>query len=81
MIDVLIFEQLESCLDIRSLGIDITTAFCESNLQAIPCLVSYHIFPHLLCSDHKSIRPCLPNYLDGQEKWSKEFSFVEHEES
>jgi hypothetical protein len=32
MIDVLIFEQLESCLDIISLDIDITTSFCESNL-------------------------------------------------
>jgi hypothetical protein len=54
MIDVLIFEQLESCLDIRSLGIGITTAFCMSNLQAIPCLASYYNFPHLLSSDHKS---------------------------
>jgi hypothetical protein len=32
MIDVLIFEQLESCLDIISLDIDITTGFCKSNL-------------------------------------------------
>jgi hypothetical protein len=67
MIDVLIFEQLESCLDIRNLGIGITTAFCKSNLQAIPCLASYHNFPHLLSSDHKSTQPYLPHCLNGQE--------------
>jgi hypothetical protein len=54
MIDVSIFEQLESCLDIRSIGIGITTAFYKSNLQAIPCLASYNNFPHLLSRDNKS---------------------------
>jgi hypothetical protein len=48
MIDVLIFEQLESCFDIRSLGIGITTTSCKTNLQAIPCLASYQNFPHFL---------------------------------
>jgi hypothetical protein len=81
MIDVLIFEQLESCLDIRSLGIFINTAFCKSNLQAIPCLASYQNFLHLLSSDRKSTQPCLPHYLDGQENWSQEFPFGEDEES
>jgi hypothetical protein len=81
MIDAPIFEQLESCLDITSHGIDLTTAFHESNLQAIPCLASYHIFPHLLSSDHKSTQPSLPHCLDGQENWSQEFSFGEDEES
>jgi hypothetical protein len=61
MIDVLIFEQLESCLDIRSHGIGITTPFCKSNLQVIPCLASYHNFPLLLSSDHKSTQSCLPH--------------------
>jgi hypothetical protein len=29
----------------RSLGIDGTTTFCNvKNLQAIPCLASYHLF-------------------------------------
>jgi hypothetical protein len=81
MIDVLIFERLESCLDIRSLGIGITTSFYKSNLQAISCLASYHNFPHLLSSDYKSTRPCLPHCLDGQENWSQEFPFGEDEES
>jgi hypothetical protein len=44
MIDVLIFEQLESCLDIRTLGIGITTYFCKSNLQANPCLACHTPF-------------------------------------
>jgi hypothetical protein len=48
VIDVLMFEVLESALILRSLGIDITTAFFESNPQAIPCLASYHIFPALV---------------------------------
>jgi hypothetical protein len=81
MIDVPIFEQLESCLDIRSLGIDITTTFYESNLQAIPCLASYHIFPHLLSSGHTSTQSCFPHCLDGQENWGQEFLFGEDEES
>jgi hypothetical protein len=77
VIDVSIFEQLESCLDIRSLGIGITTAFYMSNLQAIPCLASYHIFPHLLSSEHKSTQPCLPHFLDGHENRSQEFPYGE----
>jgi hypothetical protein len=81
MIDVSIFKQLESCLDIRSLDIGIATAFCKSNLQAIPCLASYHNFPHLLSSNYKSTQPCLPHCLDGQENWSQEFPFGEDEES
>jgi hypothetical protein len=81
MTDVSIFEQLESCLDITSLGIGITTAFCKSNLQAIPFLPSYHNFPDLLSSEHRSTQPCLPHCLDGQENWSQEFPFGEDEES
>jgi hypothetical protein len=81
MIVVLIFEQLESCLDIRSLGIGITTTSCKTDLQAIPCLASYHDFPHLLSSDHKSTQPCLAHCLDGQENWSQESPFDGDEES
>jgi hypothetical protein len=58
---------------LRSLGIDTTTAFHElKNLQAIPCLASYH---------HKSTQSCLPHCLDGQENWSQEFPQGEGEES
>jgi hypothetical protein len=81
MIDISIFEQLESCLDIRGLGTGIDTAFCKSNLQAILCLSSHHNFPHLLSSDHMSTQPCLPLCLDGQENLSEEFLFGEDEES
>jgi hypothetical protein len=66
----------------RSLGIDATTAFCNvKNLQAIPCLATYHLFWHLLSSDHKSTQPCMPHCLDGQEYWSQEFPPGEDEES
>jgi hypothetical protein len=66
----------------RSLGIDATTAFFNiKNLQAIPCLTSYHLFPHLLSSDHKSTQPYIPYCLDGQEYWSQEFPLDEDEES
>jgi hypothetical protein len=80
VIDVLMFEELESAYILRSLGIDITTSFYESNPQVIPCLASYHIFPHLLSSDHMSTQPCLPHCLDGHEGCSQEFQQGEDKE-
>jgi hypothetical protein len=66
----------------RSIGIDGTTTFCNvKNLQAIPCLASYHLFLHLLSSDHKSTQPCMPHCLDGQEYLSQGFPPGEDEES
>jgi hypothetical protein len=44
-------------------------------------LASYHLFPHLLSSDHKSTLPCMPHCFDGQEYQSQEFQQGEEEES
>jgi hypothetical protein len=53
----------------------------SQNLQAIPCLASYHLFPQLLSGDHESTSPCSPHCLYGEENWSQEFLQGEDGES